>query len=169
MGSSLYQKAEEVLRDADVAMYRAKALGKARTAVYQRDTGEGSLAHVQLETDLRSAILRNELLIHYMPIVDVQTGKVRGLEALARWQHPRLGLVQPAKFLGMAIETGLIVSIDQWVLQNASHQLHDWRRDIASAAKLSLSVNFSQKLLEQSDLGAQSSGCCTSGSSRPAI
>ena len=155
VGSSLYQKAEEVLRDADVAMYRAKALGKARTAVYQRDTGEGSLAHVQLETDLRSAILRNELLIHYMPIVDVQTGKVRGLEALARWQHPRLGLVQPAKFLGMAIETGLIVSIDQWVLQNASHQLHDWRRDIASAAKLSLSVNFSQKLLEQSDLGAQ--------------
>jgi EAL domain-containing protein (putative c-di-GMP-specific phosphodiesterase class I) len=155
VGSSHYQKAEDVLRDADVAMYRAKALGKARTAVFQRDTGEGSPAHVQLETDLRSAILRNELLIHYMPIVDVQTGKVRALEALARWQHPRLGLVQPAKFLAMAVETGLIVSIDQWVLQNASHQMHDWRRDIASAAKLSLSVNFSQKLLEQSDLGAQ--------------
>jgi len=155
VGSSLYQKAEDVLRDADVAMYRAKALGKARTAVFQRDTGEGSPAHVQLETDLRSAILRNELLIHYMPIVDVQTGKVRALEALARWQHPRLGLVQPAKFLAMAVETGLIVSIDQWVLQNASHQMHDWRRDIASASRLSLSVNFSQKLLEQSDLGAQ--------------
>jgi len=155
VGSSLYQKAEDVLRDADVAMYRAKALGKARTAVFQRDTGEGSPAHVQLDTDLRSAILRNELLIHYMPIVDVQTGKVRALEALARWQHPRLGLVQPAKFLAMAVETGLIVSIDQWVLQNASHQMHDWRRDIASASRLSLSVNFSQKLLEQTDLGAQ--------------
>ncbi|HEY6911971.1 MAG TPA: EAL domain-containing protein [Myxococcales bacterium] len=155
VGSALYQKAEDVLRDADVAMYRSKALGKARTAVFQRESGEGSPAHVQLETDLRSAILRNELLIHYMPIVDVQTGKVRALEALARWQHPRLGLVQPPRFIAMAIETGLIVSIDQWVLQNASHQMHDWRRDIASAARLSLSVNFSQKLLEQSDLGAQ--------------
>jgi EAL domain-containing protein (putative c-di-GMP-specific phosphodiesterase class I) len=80
---------------------------------------------------------------------------VKGLEALARWQHPRLGLVQPAKFLAMAMETGLIVSIDQWVLQTASRQLHDWRRELASAAQLSISVNFSQKLLEQRDLGTQ--------------
>jgi EAL domain-containing protein (putative c-di-GMP-specific phosphodiesterase class I) len=155
VGSSQYQKAEDVLRDADVAMYRAKALGKARTAVFQRETGEGSPAHVQLETDLRSALLRNEMVIHYMPIVDMQTGRVRALEALARWQHPRLGLVTPSQFLAMAMETGLIVSIDQWVLQTASHQMHDWRREIASANKLSLSVNFSQKLLEQSDLWPQ--------------
>ncbi len=155
LGSSQYQKAEDVLRDADVAMYRAKALGKARTAVFARESGEAAPAHVQLESDLRSALLRNELLIHYMPIVDVQTGKVRALEALARWQHPRLGLVPPSKFLAMAMETGLIVSIDQWVLQNASRQMHDWRREIASANKLSLSVNFSQKLLEQRDLGTQ--------------
>ncbi|HZX94501.1 MAG TPA: EAL domain-containing protein, partial [Myxococcales bacterium] len=155
VGSSRYQKGEDVLRDADVAMYRAKALGKARTAVFQRETGEGSPAHVQLETDLRSALLRNEMVIHYMPIVDMQTGRVRALEALARWQHPRLGLVTPSQFLAMAMETGLIVSIDQWVLQTASHQMHDWRREIASANKLSLSVNFSQKLLEQSDLWPQ--------------
>src|SRR6266436_1510970 len=93
VGSAQYQKAEDVLRDADVAMYRAKALGKARTAVFQREVIEGAPAHVQMESDLRSALVRNELCVHYMPIVDVMTGKVRAVEALARWQHPRLGLV----------------------------------------------------------------------------
>jgi diguanylate cyclase (GGDEF)-like protein/PAS domain S-box-containing protein len=155
VGSSQYQKAEDVLRDADVAMYRAKALGKARTAVFQRDVPEGAPAHLQLESDLRSALVRNELLVHYMPIVDVMTGKVRAVEALARWQHPRLGLVPPSKFIGLAQETGLIASIDQWVLQTASRQLHDWRRDIATANRLSISVNFSRNLLEQADVGAQ--------------
>lgn len=154
LGSASYKQAEEVLRDADVAMYRAKAMGKARTAVFQRES-ESAPAHLQLESDLRTALLRNELRIHYMPIVDMATGKVEAVEALARWEHPRLGLVQPSKFLAMAQETGLIVSIDQWVLQTALQQLHDWRRDLAMAAKLSLSVNFSQNLLEQRDLGAQ--------------
>jgi diguanylate cyclase (GGDEF)-like protein/PAS domain S-box-containing protein len=156
VGSSGYKQAEDVLRDADVAMYRAKAMGKARTAVFQRDAnGGGQPTALNMETDLRGALLRNELLLHYMPIVDVATGRVKGLEALARWQHPRLGLVQPAKFLAMATETGLIVSIDQWVLQTASRQLHDWRRELAGAAQLSISVNFSQKLLEMRDLGTQ--------------
>jgi len=155
VGSSSYKSAEAVLRDADVAMYRAKALGKARTAVFQREPGEAPPAHATLEADLRSALLRNELRIHYMPIVDTATGSVRALEALARWEHPRLGLQPPSKFMEMAVATGLIVSIDQWVLQTASRQLHDWRRELASARKLSMSVNFSQKLLEQSDLGAQ--------------
>jgi diguanylate cyclase (GGDEF)-like protein len=154
VGTSGYKQAEDILRDADSAMYRAKALGKARTAVHQHsDTRQPPL--LNLETDLRSALLRNELILHYMPIVDVLTGRVKGLEALARWQHPRLGLVQPAKFLTMAMETGLIISIDQWVLQTASRQLHDWRRELSGAARLSISVNFSQKLLEQRDLAAQ--------------
>ncbi|HEY4770242.1 MAG TPA: EAL domain-containing protein [Myxococcales bacterium] len=155
VGSSQYQKAEDVLRDADVAMYRAKALGKARTAVFQRDVAEGAPAYLQLESDLRNALVRNELLVHYMPIVDVMTGKVRAVEALARWQHPRLGLVPPSKFIAMAQETGLIISIDQWVLQTASRQLHDWRLEIATANRLSISVNFSRNLLEQADVGAQ--------------
>jgi len=155
VGSSQYQKAEDVLRDADVAMYRAKALGKARTAVFQRDVAEGAPAYLQLESDLRNALVRNELLVHYMPIVDVMTGKVRAVEALARWQHPRLGLVGPSKFIAMAQETGLIISIDQWVLQTASRQLHDWRLEIATANRLSISVNFSRNLLEQADVGAQ--------------
>ena len=154
VGNSGYKQAEDVLRDADSAMYRAKALGKARTSVFSRGAGEPTHSGTpSLETDLRSAVLRNELLIHYLPIVDVQTGRVKGLEALARWQHPRLGLVLPAKFIALAMETGLIVDIDQWVLQTASRQLHDWRRELSGAARCSISVNFSQKLLEQSDLG----------------
>jgi len=155
LGSAQYQKAEDVLRDADVAMYRAKALGKARTAVFQRDAAEGAPAHLQMESDLRSALVRNELFVHYMPIVDVMTGKVRAVEALTRWQHPRFGLMQPAKFLGVAHETGLIASIDHWVLQTASRQLHEWRRDIATANRLSISVNFSRGVLEEADIGAQ--------------
>ena len=157
VGTASYKQAEDVLRDADSAMYRAKAMGKARTAVFARGAPAETTqpATPSLEFDLRSAVLRNELLLHYLPIVDVQTGRVKGLEALARWQHPRLGLVQPVKFIALAMETGLIVAIDQWVLQTASRQLHDWRRELSGAARCSISVNFSQKLLEQRDLGAQ--------------
>ncbi len=155
IGSSRYTHAEEVLRDADAAMYRAKAQGKARTAVFEAEPGERPLASLTLEADLRRALLRDELRVYYMPIVAVATGRVEGFEALARWQHPRLGLVAPAQFLGMAIETGLIVAIDQWVLQTASRQLNEWRRDVDEAATLSLSVNLSKNLLEQSDVGIQ--------------
>jgi diguanylate cyclase (GGDEF)-like protein/PAS domain S-box-containing protein len=155
IGSSRYTHAEEVLRDADAAMYRAKAQGKARTAVFEVEPGERPLASLTLEADLRRALLRDELRVYYMPIVAVATGRVEGFEALARWQHPRLGLVAPAQFLGMAMETGLIVAIDQWVLQTASRQLKEWRRDVDEAATLSLSVNLSRNLLEQSDVGIQ--------------
>ncbi|HXN83806.1 MAG TPA: EAL domain-containing protein [Myxococcales bacterium] len=155
IGSSRYTHAEEVLRDADAAMYRAKAQGKARTAVFEVEPGERPLASLTLETDLRRALLRDELRVYYMPIVAVATGRVEGFEALARWQHPRLGLVAPAQFLGLALETGLIVAIDQWVLQTASRQLNEWRRDVDEAATLSLSVNLSQNLLEQRDVGIQ--------------
>jgi diguanylate cyclase (GGDEF)-like protein/PAS domain S-box-containing protein len=155
IGSSRYTHAEEVLRDADAAMYRAKAQGKARTAVFEVEPGERPLASLTLEADLRRALLRDELRVYYMPIVAVATGRVEGFEALARWQHPRLGLVAPAQFLGLATETGLIVAIDQWVLQTASRQLKEWRRDGDEAAALSLSVNLSQNLLEQHDVGMQ--------------
>ena len=155
VGSATYKAAEEVLRDADVAMYRAKALGKGRTAVFQREAGGEPSPQLVAETDLRGALLRNELRVLYMPIVEVATGKVQGLEALARWQHPRLGLVAPAKFLELATETGLIISIDRWVLLTASRQLHEWRRELGDLERLTISVNMSQKLLEQQDLPVQ--------------
>jgi diguanylate cyclase (GGDEF)-like protein/PAS domain S-box-containing protein len=153
IASSLYKSAEDALRDADVAMYRAKALGKSRTAVFTREN-DSAVGGVQLETDLRVALQRNEMCIVYMPIVEISTGRVRGVEAFARWQHPRLGLVAPPRFLAMAMETGLIVSIDQWMMLTATKQLTEWRREMAFARKVSLSVNVSQKLLEQRDLVA---------------
>jgi diguanylate cyclase (GGDEF)-like protein/PAS domain S-box-containing protein len=154
VASSLYKSAEDALRDADVAMYRAKAMGKSRTAVFQREN-EIAGGSAQLEVDLRSALQRNEMCVFYMPIVEIATGRVKGIEALARWQHPRLGLVAPPRFLAMAMETGLIVSIDQWILLASVKQLTEWRREMAFARKVSLSVNLSQKALEQHDLGAQ--------------
>src|SRR5258708_19606217 len=90
-----------------------------------------------------------------MPIVAVATGRVEGFEALARWGEPGVGLVGRGQLLGMGMETGLIVAIDQWVLQTASRQLNEWRRDVDEAATLSLSVNLSKNLLEQSDVGIQ--------------
>jgi diguanylate cyclase (GGDEF)-like protein/PAS domain S-box-containing protein len=154
IGSSRSIRAEDVLRDADVAMYRAKAAGRARTNVFAQELGESAPTYLQLESDLRLAIGREELRIHYMPIVDMATGRVKGLEALARWQHPRLGLVAPERFLGLAVETGLIVSIDRWMLQMASRQLQEWRRDLGAAAGLTLSVNLSQNALEEHDLAS---------------
>ena len=155
IGSPGYAQAEEVLRDADAAMYRAKAMGKARTTIFER-TDEGGAP--QLESDLRRAIARNELRVFYMPIVGVGSGKLEGLEALARWQHPKLGLVSPSSFIALAERTGLIASIDRWVLETASRQLRDWRRELTQASRTSLSVNFSQMVLEQNDLAAQVAG-----------
>src|SRR5207302_5355869 len=149
VGSAAYSQAEEVLRDADSAMYRAKGMGTGRTAIFDRQPSE---ATPSLESDLRRALQHEELRVYYMPIVEVPSGKLEGLEALARWQHPRLGLVSPVNFLALAERTGLIVAIDRWVLDAASRQLREWRRDMNQARYTSLSVNFSQKMLEQQDL-----------------
>ena len=154
IGSSRHSKAEEVLRDADAAMYRAKAQGKGLTTLFD-DGPERPVARLDLETDLHRALQRDELRVYYLPIVSVATGEVEGFEALARWQHPRLGLVAPPQFLPLAVETGLIAGIDQWVLQTALRQLCEWRREVSFASGLQLSVNLSQKVLEQRDLGVQ--------------
>jgi diguanylate cyclase (GGDEF)-like protein len=156
LGSSAYAQAEEVLRDADAAMYRAKGMGKGRTAVFEKRQAAESAS--SLENDLRRALQQEELRVYYMPIVDVASGKLEGLEALARWQHPKLGLVPPAHFLALAERTGLIVAIDRWVLDAASRQLHEWRRELSQARHTSLSVNFSQKVLEQEDLALHIDG-----------
>jgi diguanylate cyclase (GGDEF)-like protein len=153
IGSSRYPRVEDVLRDADVAMYRAKAQGRARTALFEHETPESGLKVRPLETDLRNAILLNQLRIHYLPIVDVASGEVKGVEALARWQHPRLGLVAPERFLALAVDTGLIVEIDRWVMRTASFDLRDWRRQ-THLAHLTLSVNLSDTILEHQDLPA---------------
>ncbi len=155
IGSSRYARVEDVLRDADLAMYRAKAQGRARTALFEHEISESGSKARPLEADLRNAIQQNQLRVHYLPIVDVASGVVKGVEALARWQHPRLGLVAPEQFLALAVDTGLIVEIDQWVMRTASLHLRDWRKQTGNLAHLTMSVNFSEKMLGQKDLPAQ--------------
>ena len=153
IASSQYERAEDVLGDADRAMYRAKAQGPGRTVIFEHAATDPRHAQrEQSEAELRRALLEHELRVVYLPIVDVASGRIEAFEALARWQHPRLGLVAPGQFLSCAAETGLIGSIDQWVLRTAGSQLRSWKRELREAAGLTLSVNLSQQLLGRTEL-----------------
>jgi len=118
-----YDRPEELLRDADTAMYRAKALGKARYELFDPAMRDVAVASLQLETDLRKAIERQEFQNFYQPIVSLETGRIVGFEALVRWQHPERGLVSPADFILAAEESGMILSIGQWMLHEACRQM----------------------------------------------
>ena len=122
------ERAEELLRDADTAMYAARKLGKGRWEMFDPHMHKSTLAHLELEADLRAALERQEFLIHYQPIVDLTTGKIGGCEALLRWNHPQRDLIMPAKFLPLAEETGLIVPMGEWVLRTACAQNSAWQR-----------------------------------------
>jgi diguanylate cyclase (GGDEF)-like protein len=146
-----YTRAEDLLLDADTAMYRAKAQGRARWAVFDPSTREKAPQLLHLEADLRRALLRSEFRVHYLPIFDVATGTVLGLEALLRWAHPKRGLVSPEQFVPFAEETGLIVPIGRWLLGQAGRDLESCRR-LPGRADLRLHVNMSSKQLLQRDL-----------------
>ena len=147
-----YARPEEVLRDADIAMYRAKAMGKANFQVFTKEMRERALSLMSLETDLRGAVTRGELEVHYQPIISVSTGAPTGLEALVRWRHPVHGRVSPAEFIPLAEETGLIIDIDRWVLREACRRLMTWEQE--GFPPLSLSVNLSSRQFSQEDLPA---------------
>ncbi len=147
-----YEHPEDLLRDADMAMYRAKATGKARHEVFDAGMHKRAVALLQLETDLRWAIERAEFQLYYQPIVDLGSGRVGGFEALIRWQHPTRGLVSPLDFIPIAEETGWIVPIGRWVLNEACRQLAEWQREIPRETPLSISVNLSGKQFSQPDL-----------------
>ncbi|WP_019499808.1 GGDEF domain-containing response regulator [Pseudanabaena sp. PCC 6802] len=148
-GAANYQNGTELLRDADIAMYRSKALGRGRYAIFDREMYAQTLYLSQIETDLRHAIERQEFLLHYQPIVSLSTDKVTGFEALLRWQHPEKGLVYPGDFITIAEDTGLIVTIGEWVLQEACQQLWNWQQTIPSAASVHVSVNLSSRQIKQ--------------------
>ncbi len=141
-----YARGEELLRDADAAMYRAKQAGRARSQLFDREMQDNVVATIRLEADLARAVERNQLVLHYQPIVDARTKALIGFEALVRWQHPERGLLSPSEFIPIAEDTGLIRAIDYWVLQTACRQLRDW------PGTPSMSVNISAQLLAQPDL-----------------
>lgn len=147
-----YDRPEDLLRDADTAMYRAKANGKARHAVFDTAMYNCAVALLQLETELRWAIERQELQVYYQPIVSLTTGKIVWFEALVRWQHPEQGLISPADFIPVAEETGLIIPIGQWVLRESCCQLRRWQQQFRSYPPLTISVNLSGKQFSQPDL-----------------
>jgi len=152
LSTKSYDQPEELLRDADIAMYRAKALGKARYEIFNTDMHTLAVARLQLENDLRRAIERQEFQIYYQPIVSLKIGTVIGLEALVRWQHPNRGLLYPREFLAVVEETGLSVVVDQWVLRTACHQMREWQLAFTANPPLTICVNFCSQNLVQPNL-----------------
>jgi len=147
-----YNNPEDLLRDADMAMYRAKSLGKARHELFDSGMHTRAVALLQLETDLRWAIERREFELHYQPIISLGSGRVTGFEALIRWRHPERGMVSPAEFVPIAEETGWIVPIGAWVLETACEQLARWQDELRPDPPLTMSVNLSGKQFSQPDL-----------------
>ncbi|MBW4429766.1 MAG: EAL domain-containing protein [Nostoc desertorum CM1-VF14] len=155
LSKTSYNLPEEILRDADIAMYRAKALGKARYELFDSTMYAQATELMQLEMDLRRAIEHQEFIIHYQPIILLETYKVIGFEALVRWQHPQQGFVSPEKFIPIAEETGLIVPIGYWVMREACRQLRVWQEQFPTNPPLTISVNISTKQFSQPDLIGQ--------------
>jgi diguanylate cyclase (GGDEF)-like protein/PAS domain S-box-containing protein len=147
-----YGRAEELLRDADTAMYRAKAQGRARYEVFDVAMHAEAVAQLRLETELRRAIERHEFRVHYQPILDLDGDQVAGFEALVRWQHPTRGLLTPAEFLSVAEDTGLIVPIGRSVLWQACRQMRAWQRHNRGAADWMIAVNLCSRQFIQPGL-----------------
>jgi EAL domain-containing protein (putative c-di-GMP-specific phosphodiesterase class I) len=144
--------ADTLLRDADAAMYRAKAAGRNQAVVFDQGMHDQAAARLEAESGLRRALERDELRVHYQPVVDVGTGATVGFEALVRWQHPDLGLLPPDYFIAVAEETGLIVPLGEWVLQRALKQTSHWRATVPGGADLWVAVNLSARQLRSSNL-----------------
>jgi diguanylate cyclase (GGDEF)-like protein len=144
-GAAVDATADELLRNADFAMYQAKSLGKQRYAIFEPGMRAAALERVELATLLRRAVDRGELTLHYQPIVDLRTGAVRGLEALVRWHQPDRGLLMPGEFIGIAEETGVIIPLGRWVLREACHQTVRWQERFEIKPPLTVSVNLSAR------------------------
>ena len=140
-----YDLPEDIIRDADAAMYHAKEQGRAQYKVFDKKLHEKALHLLQRETDLRKAIHNKEFVTHYQPIVSLKTRSVVGFEALIRWNHPQLGLIYPDSFISIAEETGLIIPITRLVLQEACSDLKSWQEQIQDLQKLTMNINISSK------------------------
>jgi diguanylate cyclase (GGDEF)-like protein len=139
---------DDLMREADMAMYRAKSGGKARYEIFDTGVGSRAIERLEFETELRQAVERCELVLHYQPVVDLATGSIDAVEALMRWNHPRHGLLLPAEFLNVADETGIIVDLGRWALEQACRDAAEWQR---TQPGLIVQVNVSPKELNRSE------------------
>jgi diguanylate cyclase (GGDEF)-like protein len=142
----------DLLRNADIALYRAKAQGRARYVVFESAMALPSVERLTIETDLRRALGRQELVLYFQPDIELETGHIAGFEALIRWQHPERGLIPPGDFIPIAEESGLIVPIGQWVLENACLQARAWSESFPTASHLVISVNLSGRQFQQANI-----------------
>ncbi|MBR8830724.1 MAG: hypothetical protein N5P05_000774 [Chroococcopsis gigantea SAG 12.99] len=145
LSNPAYEQPQEILRDADTAMYRAKAQGKGCYVIFDRTMHQQALERLQLESELRRALEKREFVVHYQPIVSLAAKKIVGFEALIRWQHPDKGLIPPYQFIPIAEETGLIISLGYWILKTACSQTRTWQKQFNYP--LQISVNLSSKQL----------------------
>lgn len=152
IGSPLYIRAEDVVRDAEIAMERARKQGRGKFAIFDTKMQEIVANRLSLELDLQKAVHKGQFRIHYQPIVFLETGKIMGFEALLRWCHPTRGLLQPIDFIPLAEETNLILPISYWVLKEACRQLADWQTTSSPDDTLCVSVNLPSKVLEDPSL-----------------
>lgn len=142
---------EELLRNADTAMYHAKTGGKARFATFDEGMREEAVARLEIETELRKAVDDRQFVVHYQPQVSIATRRLTGFEALVRWNHPERGMVPPDKFIPVAEETGLILPLGKWVLREACRQMSEWQENYAIAPRLTIAVNVSfEQMAEKS-------------------
>lgn len=158
LSSDAHQQPEDLLRNADTAMYRAKSRGKGCFQVFDTRMHQRATARLQMENDLRRALEDEAFEVYYQPIYNLRHQKPIGFEALARWKHPDLGMVSPSKFIAVAEEIGLITQLDYWVLKESCRQIQHWKETYICERGLTINVNFSARHFEFSGLGAAIEG-----------
>jgi len=152
LSPAIYDRPEDLLRNANIAMHRAKDKGRDKLKVFSTGLLEEAINIMRMETDLRRALENDEFVIHFQPIIALNDKRLTGFEALLRWNHPQLGMVQPDDFIHIAEETGLIIPIGLWVIEQSCRTMADWQARHAGAMDLTVNVNLSAKQLSQSDL-----------------
>ena len=152
LGDARYDNPEDILRDADIAMYRAKNHGRGCYEVFSPVMLNEAISRLDLENDLRQGLNKNEFILKYQPIVEFKNAQIIGFEALVRWQHPSRGLIPPAEFIPLAEETGLIIPLGYWIMDEACRQLHEWQEEYKTDPPISININLSTRQCVDIDL-----------------